>query len=61
MTIETTATGTIVISDIVQGYRQQQKYIGYTMTEAKKLFKEWVKKKSNGRTKRDSYSRKLWC
>jgi len=49
MTIETTATGTIVISEIVGGYLQTQRYIDYTMEEAVERFKEWLK------TKREKY------
>lgn len=42
MTIEKLHSG-IKISDIVDGQFVHQNYIGYSMAEAKRLFREYVK------------------
>ena len=42
MTIEKLHSG-IKISDIVNGQFVHQNYIGYSVTDAKKLFKQYVK------------------
>ena len=43
MRIEKSHIGTI-ISEVINGYRVQRVYIVYTLREAKKLFREEVKK-----------------
>ena len=40
MQVNKTINGTIVISDIINGYLVTEKYIGYTETQAIKLFKK---------------------
>jgi hypothetical protein len=42
MTIERNHEG-VIISDIVNGQRVKQFYIGYRLTEAKKIFKTYIK------------------
>jgi hypothetical protein len=34
--------GSVIVSDIINGYRVQRTYIGYTIREAKTLFKREV-------------------
>lgn len=43
MTVTKNANGIITISDIVNGYRVQKVYIFFTITEAKKAFKKYIK------------------
>jgi len=45
MTITKNAWGYLVISDILNGYRVQQTYVGYTKKEAISLFKKFKEKK----------------
>lgn len=42
MQLETLHDGTILCTDIVNGQLVKQKYQGYTKTEAKKRFKNYV-------------------
>jgi hypothetical protein len=44
MTIETTPNGFIKISDIIGNYLVTRKYMGYTKSQAIKLFKQEFKK-----------------
>jgi hypothetical protein len=43
MIVTKNENGTIAISDIVNGYRIQKVYIFFTVTEAKKAFKQYIK------------------
>lgn len=43
MTVKITVNGYIKISDIVAGYWVEKMYMFYTLKEAKKAFKKYVK------------------
>ena len=43
MTVTKNVNGTITISDIVNGYMIKKVYIFFTITEAKKAFKQYIK------------------
>ena len=43
MQVNKTINGIIVVSDIINGYFVTEKYIGYTKTQAIKLFKKGAK------------------
>lgn len=44
MNIEHTLTGVTIVSDIIDGQRIKQKYMGYSEARAIKEFKKFVKK-----------------
>lgn len=44
MNIKTQLNGSLYFSDIVNGYLFEKVYFGYSKSEAKKLFKQEIKK-----------------
>lgn len=47
MTVENNLSGWLIISDIINSQRVEQKYMGYSRAEAKRMFKQYVKEKFN--------------
>lgn len=55
MNIKTLINGSLYFSDIVNGYLFEKVYFGYSKTEAKKLFKQEIKKEKNKEVKNGIY------
>ena len=44
MMVEKNKDGSLVVSDIIKGYREARVYYGYTETAARQRFKQYYKK-----------------